>query len=108
VINNLLSNAIKYSPENKLIIVHLSRVSNFAKFSITDQGMGIKQEDHKKIFDRFFRVDDIQKRFPGMGIGLYICDQIIKNHGGTLWVESVPSEGSTFSFTLPLNKKTTA
>jgi len=105
VINNLLSNAIKYAPYHKEIIVYLSRVSNFVKFSVKDQGMGIKQEDHKKIFDRFYRVGDIQQRFPGMGIGLYICDQIIKNHGGTLWVESEPGQGSTFSFTLPLNKQ---
>lgn len=104
VINNLLSNAIKYAPDYKEVIVYLSRVSNFAKFSVKDQGMGIRQEDHKKIFDRFYRVGDIQQRFPGMGIGLYICDQIIKNHGGTLWVESEYGQGSTFSFTLPLNK----
>ncbi|SDF46532.1 PAS domain S-box-containing protein [Mucilaginibacter pineti] len=103
VINNLLSNAIKYSPDHKAIIVYLSRVSDFAKFSITDKGMGIKLEDQKKIFDRFFRVGDIQQRFPGMGIGLYICDQIIKNHGGSLLVESETGNGSTFSFTLPLN-----
>ncbi len=103
VINNLLSNAIKYAPDSKEIKVHLSRVSNFIKFSVTDQGLGIKQEDHKKIFDRFYRVGDIQQRFPGMGIGLYICDQIIKNHGGTLWVESEVGKGSVFSFTLPLN-----
>ena len=105
VVNNLLSNAIKYSPDNKSIFVQLSRVSDFVKFSISDQGMGIKQEDHKKIFDRFYRVGDIQQRFPGMGIGLYICDQIIKNHGGSLWVESKQGEGSTFSFTLPLTNK---
>jgi len=104
VINNLLSNAIKYAPDHKEVIVYISRVSNYVKFSVKDQGMGIKQEDHKKIFDRFYRVGEIQQRFPGMGIGLYICDQIIKNHGGTLWVESEPGKGSTFSFTLPLNK----
>jgi PAS domain S-box-containing protein len=107
VINNLLSNAVKYSPDHKEVIVYLSRVSNFAKFSVKDGGMGIRQEDHKKIFDRFYRVGDIQQRFPGMGIGLYICDQIIKNHGGTLWVESEYGQGSTFSFTLPLNKTVT-
>jgi PAS domain S-box-containing protein len=104
VINNLLSNAIKYAPDQKEIIIYLSRVSNFVKFSVKDNGMGIKQEDQKKIFDRFYRVGEIQQRFPGMGIGLYICDQIIKNHGGSLWVESEPGEGSTFSFTLPLKQ----
>ncbi|MBD1395507.1 PAS domain-containing protein [Mucilaginibacter sp. ZB1P21] len=104
VINNLLSNAIKYSPDNKIITVYLSKVSDFIKFSLKDEGMGIKQEDHKKIFERFYRVGEIQQRFPGMGIGLYICDQIVKNHGGTLWVESEPGKGSTFNFTLPCTK----
>lgn len=105
VINNLLSNAIKYSPEADEVKVHLSKVSNFIKVSISDQGMGINQEDQKKIFDRFYRVGDIQQRFPGMGIGLYICDQIIKNHGGTLWVESEAGKGATFSFTLPVMER---
>jgi PAS domain S-box-containing protein len=105
VINNLLSNAIKYSPGASEILVYLSRVSDFLKVSITDHGMGISQSDQKKIFERFFRVGEIQQRFPGMGIGLYVCDQIIKNHGGTLWVESEKGSGSTFNFTLPLNDK---
>ncbi|TEW66980.1 PAS domain-containing protein [Mucilaginibacter phyllosphaerae] len=103
VINNLLSNAIKYSPEEHQINVYLSRVSDFVKVSVTDTGMGISHEDQNKIFDRFFRVGEIQQRFPGMGIGLYICSEIIKNHGGTIWVESEKGQGSNFSFTLPLN-----
>ncbi|GAA4326370.1 hypothetical protein GCM10023149_29100 [Mucilaginibacter gynuensis] len=105
VINNLLSNAIKYAPESGEVEVYLSRVSNFLKVSVSDKGMGIKIEEQKKIFDRFYRVGEIQQRFPGMGIGLYVCDQIIKNHGGTLWVESEPGQGSTFSFTLPLDER---
>lgn len=105
VINNLLSNAIKYAPEAGEVRVHLCRVSNYLKVSVTDYGMGIRIEDQKKIFERFYRVGDIQQRFPGMGIGLYVCDQIIKNHGGTLWVESEPGKGSTFSFTLPMNER---
>jgi PAS domain S-box-containing protein len=102
VVNNLISNAIKYAPESTEILVYISNVSNYVKLSVTDYGMGISSEDQKKVFERFFRVGEIQQRFPGMGIGLYICDQIIKNHGGTLWVESEKGKGSTFSFTLPL------
>lgn len=104
VINNLLSNAIKYAPQTSEVLVHLGLVSNYLKVSVTDYGMGIGPEDQKKIFERFFRVGEIQERFPGMGIGLYICDQIIKNHGGSLWVDSEKGKGSTFSFTLPLNE----
>jgi PAS domain S-box-containing protein len=105
VINNLLSNAIKYSPESNEILVYVTQVSDYLKVAVTDYGMGIKIEDQNKIFDRFYRVSEIQQKFPGMGIGLYVCDQIIKNHGGTLWVESEKERGSTFSFTLPLNKE---
>ena len=72
-----------------------------------DFGFGISQEDQKMIFDRFFRVSNVQKHFPGMGIGLYICAQIIKQHGGKLWVDSEPGKGATFSFTLPIEKKET-
>lgn len=104
VVNNLLSNAVKYSPESKEIFIHLSRVSEYVKVSVTDHGLGISVEDQKKVFERFFRVGDVQERFPGMGIGLYICDQIIKNHRGTLWVDSNKGEGSTFSFTLPIGE----
>ena len=103
VLNNLLSNAIKYAPEADQVYVHISKVSEFVKVSVTDEGMGISSEDQKKIFERFFRAGEIQQRFPGMGIGLYICEQIIKNHNGTLWVESEKGKGSTFSFTLPIN-----
>lgn len=105
VMNNLLSNAVKYSPDSREIQVYLSLVSNYLKVSVTDYGMGISIEDQKRIFERFYRAGDIQQHFPGMGIGLYVCDQIIKNHGGTLWVESEKGKGSTFSLTLPLNER---
>jgi len=106
VVSNLLSNAIKYSPEGSDIVVHLSNISNFIKLSVSDQGMGINQEEQPKVFERFYRVGEVQRHYPGMGIGLYVCQQIIQNHGGTIWVESEKNVGSTFSFTLPFNDKT--
>jgi PAS domain S-box-containing protein len=102
VVTNLLSNAMKYAPESEQVVVRLAKVNDYIKLSVTDKGMGISFNDQKKIFDRFYRVGDVQKRFPGMGIGLYISDQIIKNHKGTLWVDSKLGKGSTFNFTLPL------
>lgn len=105
VINNLVSNAVKYSPGKDKVDIYCNRVGNFVKVSITDYGMGISQQDQSKIFERFFRARDIQKKFPGMGIGLYICHEIIAGHGGTLWVESEIGTGSTFNFTLPIMKK---
>jgi PAS domain S-box-containing protein len=106
VLNNLISNAIKYGPDSSLISVHVSNVSEFVKVSVSDKGVGMTAEDTKRAFERFYRGNDVQKHFPGMGIGLYVCDQIIKNHKGTLWVESEKGKGSTFSFTLPKNGKT--
>lgn len=102
VITNLLSNAIKYSPDRNKVELHLSIVSDFIKVSITDHGLGIPRDEQDKIFDRFYRVSSVQHKFPGMGIGLYICSEIIRNHGGTLWVDSETGKGSVFSFTLPL------
>lgn len=99
---NLLNNAIKYSPDAKEVRVYISVVSNFIKVTVTDYGVGIKIEDHKRIFERFYRAENIQKIFPGIGIGLYVSEQIIKEHGGTLWVESEENKGSVFSFTVPM------
>ncbi len=104
VVNNLISNAIKYSPGTDKVDVHVNKVGNFVKVSVTDFGMGISAQDKVKIFERFFRARDIQKKFPGLGIGLYISHEIIANHKGTLWVESEIGKGSTFSFTLPIMK----
>ncbi|MCD8741018.1 PAS domain-containing protein [Mucilaginibacter roseus] len=103
VVSNLLSNAIKYSPDSTDIDVHLAVVGDYVKLSVKDYGLGISPADQKKIFERFYRSSETQKHFPGMGIGLYICEQIIKNHGGSLWVDSEYGKGSTFNFTLPLN-----
>ena len=101
VLNNLLSNAVKYAPEGGNILIEINNVSEYVKLSVKDDGLGMNAEDAKRVFERFYRSSEIQKHFPGMGIGLYICDQIIKNHKGTLWVESEKEKGSTFSFTLP-------
>lgn len=105
VINNLLSNAIKYAPDSETVELHKSLVSDYLKVSVIDKGMGINHDEQKKIFERFYRVSEIQTKYPGMGIGLYVCDQIIKNHGGTLWVDSEKGKGSNFSFTLPLKER---
>lgn len=102
VVHNLLTNAIKYSPNSKEVGLHMGQVSNFLKVAITDSGLGIDKRDQKKIFERFYRVGNIQHQYPGMGIGLYVCEQIVKQHGGTLWVESEISKGSTFNFTVPV------
>lgn len=103
VITNLLTNAIKYSPESKSIVVYVSVVSDVVKLAVTDYGLGINIKDQERIFDRFYRVEETQKAYPGLGIGLYFCKQVIELHKGHLWVDSELGTGSTFSFTLPIN-----
>ncbi|WP_285009562.1 PAS domain-containing protein [Pedobacter faecalis] len=105
VLTNLIVNAIKYSPDSEAVSVHLSEVSEYAKIAVTDYGIGISADDQKRVFDRFYRANDIQRKFPGMGIGLYICQQIVSHHGGTLWVDSELGRGSTFSLTLPVESR---
>ncbi len=104
VLNNIVSNAVKYSPGQRKIEILLGNVGNFVKVSVKDFGVGIDYDDKSKIFERFFRVKDVQQKFSGLGIGLYVSQEIIKMHGGTIWVESELGSGSVFSFTLPILK----
>jgi len=77
-------------------------VSDYIKVDVTDYGLGIKREDKNKIFECFYSAGNLHKKFPRMGIGLYVREQIIRNHKGLLWVESEEGAGATFNFTLPL------
>ncbi len=106
VMINLLSNAVKYSLGSADISVHVSCLSQYCKVSVSDHGIGINIKDHKRIFERFYRAEEISEKFPGVGVGLYVCNEIIKEHKGTLWVESEAGQGSTFSFTIPISKST--
>jgi two-component system, OmpR family, sensor histidine kinase VicK len=103
-LTNLLTNAIKYSPKADKVLITLSKNTKQVKVSIRDFGIGIAKEFHHKIFERFFRVTDFdEKTYPGMGIGLFLSQEIIERHNGKMWVESKKGEGSTFYFTLPLS-----
>lgn len=103
VITNLLTNAAKYSKGANQVILHAGRVGNFAKISVTDTGIGIAKENHKRIFERFYRVSANDNNYFGAGIGLFISQQIVSEHGGTIWVESEIGKGSVFSITIPLS-----
>lgn len=102
VIINLLANAVKYSPENKTIEVAVTIENGEVVSRISDRGIGISAEDKEKIFNRFFRAGGIAATYAGSGIGLYISDQIIKRHGGKIWVESEINNGSSFYFSMPV------
>jgi len=103
VLMNLLNNAIKYSPQADTVLVRVAKDQNKALVSVQDFGIGIAKEHQHKIFERFYQVTDPEeKTYPGLGIGLYISYQIVKRHGGRMWVESKKGEGAAFQFTLPL------
>jgi signal transduction histidine kinase len=101
VVINLLANAIKYSPNAKNITVAADIKDKNIVVSVKDHGIGIPQDDIDNVFTRFFRVRGLASTFAGLGIGLYISSEIIKRHGGDIWVESEIDKGSTFYFTIP-------
>ncbi len=106
VLINLLTNAIKYSPTSNKIIVKVEEYKKEIIIHITDFGIGISKEHQKKVFDRFYRISDINgETYPGLGIGLFISQAIIKRHGGIITITSDAGKGSTFRFNIPYTKK---
>lgn len=102
VFMNLINNAVKYSPETRDIIVSTECDGTSAIVSVTDFGVGMSYQDQKFIFERFYRVNGNNYLTPGLGMGLYIASEIIKEHKGEIRVKSKLNEGSVFSFVLPL------
>jgi NtrC-family two-component system sensor histidine kinase KinB len=102
VIDNILGNAIRHMGEkpDPTIRIHLLEEGGFLVTRISDNGVGIAEQYRERIFDRFFRVPQ-EDPSRGTGLGLAIAKQIIKSHGGSIWVESEEGHGATFSFTLP-------
>ncbi len=105
---NLIGNAIKFHKPGVAPTVHISakQDKNNWIFSVSDNGIGIRQEYADRIFKIFQRLHT-RDEYPGTGIGLAICKRIAEQHGGTIWIESVPGSGSTFYFTIPKRKKET-
>jgi len=104
VLTNLVENAVKYSKENTDITIDVNPNCKEVVVSVMDEGIGIPPELHQKVFERFFQVDSRKAgRGKGTGLGLAICRGIIEAHSGRIWVESEPSRGSKFSFTLPID-----
>jgi two-component system, OmpR family, clock-associated histidine kinase SasA len=102
VLINLLDNAIKYTPEGGVIKLYvLHRTTQKVQISVTDDGPGIPLEKQKAIFHDAFRLERDEFK-EGYGIGLALCQRIIRAHYGQIWVDSTPNEGSSFNFTLPV------
>ena len=103
VIINLLSNAIKYSPEAGRVLINLREENGNAVCSVQDFGVGIPSDQVGTVFEKFYRVkSEAVNKIGGIGLGLYLSAEIIRQTGGAIWVESKSNEGSTFSFSLPV------
>lgn len=101
VLVNLLTNAAKYSPTGTKIEVSLSRERSQIKISVRDYGPGISREDQSRLFSRYYRTSQGQASASGLGLGLYLCREIVALHQGRIWVESELGHGSTFHISLP-------
>ena len=103
VVTNIITNAIKFSPQGDRVIVRANRWENKLLTQVIDHSCGIPAEAIPRLFEKFYQVNSSMTRpAGGTGLGLYICNQIVEDHGGEIWVESELGRGSTFSFTIPL------
>ncbi len=107
ILFNLLSNAVKFSkPERGEVTVRAKKVNAIVQISVSDKGIGIKEEDMGKLFRTFQQLDmSISRKYGGTGLGLAITKQFVELHGGRIWAQSKYGEGSTFTFTIPLKDK---
>jgi len=108
VIINYITNAIKYAPESNEVHITSELRGDEIYFSVRDFGIGIAKDHQLRIFDKFYRVEETSERFQGLGIGLYICQEIIERHQGSIGINSEPGEGSEFYFNIPLHPETDA
>ena len=104
-VQNLVENAVRYSPEHTKVDIWVHRVADQLLVEVADQGVGIPEDEQKRIFERFYRVDPARSRQTGgTGLGLSIVKHVMTQHGGSVTVRSMPQEGSTFTLALPLNE----
>lgn len=101
VFQNLIGNAIIYrGPRPPQIHIEVTRKHKYLEIAVRDNGIGISPEHYERIFEIFKRLHN-RSKYPGTGIGLAVCRKIVERHGGKIWVESKPDQGSVFRFTLP-------
>jgi PAS domain S-box-containing protein len=101
VIFNLVSNALKYSSPDSPVVIRGAAAPGEVILSVVDQGYGIDEKDLPHVFERFYRSPETAKRIKGAGLGLYLAKAVVEAHGGRIWVESRPGEGTRASFTIP-------
>jgi PAS domain S-box-containing protein len=103
VLANLVDNAVKYSPDGGRVNVDVSVAGSRLRYEVRDEGIGVPPSEHRRIFEKFYRLDpDLTRGVGGTGLGLYISRELLQRMGGRIWVESSGSGGSTFVAELPL------
>ena len=103
VLSNLVENAVKYSPEGTNICISAQPSGTFVRFSVSDEGPGISEEEREKIFQPFYRTENkITSKAKGVGLGLTICLRLIHGQGGRIWVDERHGPGAVINFTLPV------
>ena len=106
VLVNLVDNAIKYSPEGGPVALSIANGDGAIRFTISDAGLGIPASEHRRIFEKFYRLDpDMTRGIGGTGLGLYICRELVRRMDGKIWVESALGKGSSFVVELPAAKE---
>jgi PAS domain S-box-containing protein len=103
VLVNLVENAIKYSPDGGRVVIGIETLDSSVRFFVSDEGMGIPEDELERIFDKFYRLDpEMTRGIGGTGLGLYICAELVRRMDGRIWASSQKGKGSEFSFELPL------
>ena len=106
VVENLVTNAFKYTTSGGKIEIKVFKKGNYLIFEVKDNGVGIPEEQHDRVFEKFFRSDNAAKyQTEGTGLGLYIAKNIVEHLGGSVWFQSIENVGSMFSFSLPISQE---
>jgi signal transduction histidine kinase len=105
VVLNLLTNAIKFTPKGGNITLRARREDSSLLIEVQDDGIGIAKDAQPRLFKPYSRLSADRQSHPGLGLGLALSKQVVELHGGKIWVDSEPGQGSTFAFSLPLDAR---
>lgn len=105
VFGNIINNAVSYSPVGSRVDIWVEKKDSMIDIMVKDEGIGIPENQKTKVFDKFFRADNVTKHIPGSGLGLYVTKTIVEGHGGKIWFESAENKGTTFFVELPIKQK---